>query len=268
MQYQIGDFSKISRLSIKTLRYYHEIGLLSPTHIDQHSGYRYYDEGCLEKARVINMLKNLEFSLESIKEILSCCSEDSNILPYMEQKLCEIKQKIIHYTEMEEKINSFIKLESKVHTYTSSNIVIKEVPEICFTSVRYKGRYNDINQYINYLFKTYGNITAGSPFSLYYDNDSVDNEADIEVCMPVSAGFPDSGIVRKILEGGKVISVIHKGSYESIYKTYKEVVDYVNTNRYRIIYPIREIYLKGSGIILKSDPSKFITEIQCLFTEK
>ncbi|MEN8905119.1 MAG: MerR family DNA-binding transcriptional regulator, partial [Clostridiales bacterium] len=44
MKYQIGDFSKISRLSIKTLRYYHEIGLLCPVIVDKNTGYRYYNE--------------------------------------------------------------------------------------------------------------------------------------------------------------------------------------------------------------------------------
>ncbi|HEX2954886.1 MAG TPA: MerR family DNA-binding transcriptional regulator, partial [Bacillota bacterium] len=51
MKYQIGDFSKITRLSVKTLRFYHEEGLLCPDFIDPDSGYRYYDESLLERAR-------------------------------------------------------------------------------------------------------------------------------------------------------------------------------------------------------------------------
>lgn len=63
MRYQIGDFSLISRLSIKTLRYYHECGLLEPSFVDSESGYRFYDQNCLERVRIINELKELGFSL-------------------------------------------------------------------------------------------------------------------------------------------------------------------------------------------------------------
>lgn len=80
MLYLIGDFSKISKLSIRTLRYYHEIGILSPSFIDNNNGYRYYDDNCIEKARIINELKKLEFSLGDIKEILNDCTVIKSLL--------------------------------------------------------------------------------------------------------------------------------------------------------------------------------------------
>ena len=70
MEYQIGDFAVISRLGIKTLRYYHEIGLLLPTRIDPFSGYRYYDESCLARVCTIQQLKALQFSLAEIGDFL------------------------------------------------------------------------------------------------------------------------------------------------------------------------------------------------------
>ena len=68
--YSIGDFSKMTGLTVKTLRFYHEQGILPPAHIDGQSGYRYYAARQVETARVIAELRRLEFSIKQIAEIL------------------------------------------------------------------------------------------------------------------------------------------------------------------------------------------------------
>ena len=72
MKYSIGEFSKITSLSIKSLRLYHEKEILVPAEIDMFSSYRYYSQGDIEKAKSIKILKDYDFSLSEIKEILSC----------------------------------------------------------------------------------------------------------------------------------------------------------------------------------------------------
>jgi DNA-binding transcriptional MerR regulator len=67
--FTIGDFSKITGLTVKTLRFYHEQGLLEPSAVDAETGYRYYDRSKIEAARVITCLRSLDFTLEEIREI-------------------------------------------------------------------------------------------------------------------------------------------------------------------------------------------------------
>lgn len=69
---KIGDFSKLSRVSIRMLRHYDEIGLLKPVWIDPESGYRYYSAEQLPVAGRINALKDMGFGLAAIGEILPC----------------------------------------------------------------------------------------------------------------------------------------------------------------------------------------------------
>jgi len=64
--FRIGEFSKISGLSVKTLRFYHERGLLVPAHVGSDSGYRYYDLRDVERARVIVALRSLDFPLTEV----------------------------------------------------------------------------------------------------------------------------------------------------------------------------------------------------------
>jgi len=57
----IGEFARRSRLSVKALRLYDELGVLTPARIDGNSGYRYYDVTQLDDARLVAMLRQLEF---------------------------------------------------------------------------------------------------------------------------------------------------------------------------------------------------------------
>lgn len=65
--YRIGEFSKKVNLSVDTLRYYNDIGLLIPEEVDIYSNYRYYGERNLNEVKIINNLKRVGFSLEEIK---------------------------------------------------------------------------------------------------------------------------------------------------------------------------------------------------------
>ena len=69
--FTIGEFSKITGLTVKTLRFYHEEGLLEPTCVDDQSGYRYYDSSKVEAARVIAFLRSLEFSVAEARSRLA-----------------------------------------------------------------------------------------------------------------------------------------------------------------------------------------------------
>ncbi|MBP9023405.1 MAG: MerR family transcriptional regulator [Spirochaetes bacterium] len=67
--YKIGEFSQISRLSVKTLHHYDEENILKPDYIDEETGYRYYRKESLEKAGTIKLLRSLEFSVGEIRAI-------------------------------------------------------------------------------------------------------------------------------------------------------------------------------------------------------
>ena len=69
--FKIGEFSKLSMLTVKALRFYEKEGLLIPAHVDEWSGYRYYEASQLETAATIKALRQLDFSLEEIKAHLS-----------------------------------------------------------------------------------------------------------------------------------------------------------------------------------------------------
>ena len=76
MKLQIKEFAAFTGVSVRTLHYYDEIGLLTPSYVDEHSGYRFYDEGALLRMQEILFYRELDFPLKSIKAILSSPNYD------------------------------------------------------------------------------------------------------------------------------------------------------------------------------------------------
>ena len=90
---KIGDFSRLSQISIRMLRHYDELGLLIPESTDPFTGYRYYGEAQLSDARKISMLKAMGFPLAEIVGILAIFEDSEQLRPYL------LRQRETHATE-------------------------------------------------------------------------------------------------------------------------------------------------------------------------
>jgi len=261
VEYSIGDFSKISRLGIKTLRYYHEIGLLIPTRIDKFSSYRYYSEKSLARVQTIIRLKELDFPLEKIKEILDNNKDDQSLIQYMQEQLEAVNRQIDEYASIRGKIESFIRLETEIPVPVREP-ENKEVPEIFIASIKYKGRYDDINEHMTRLFDVFQSVITGPSFCLYHDEHNADENMNIECCVPISRKIPAAGFKFTTLPAVRMVSIMHEGDYSTLWKSYQKIIDFLNKKDFPILPPIREIYLRGKGMILPGDPEKYLTEIQ------
>lgn len=89
---QVKDFADFAGVSVRTLHYYDEIGLLKPAHVDKATGYRYYDETSVLRMQEILFYRELDFSLKNIKEILSSPNYDHTAALKKQQTLLMIKK--------------------------------------------------------------------------------------------------------------------------------------------------------------------------------
>ena len=87
MKMQIKEFAELTGVSVRTLHYYDEIGLLKPSEVDAQNGYRFYDEESLERMREILFYRELDFSLKTIAEILSSPDYDKQQALSRQRKL-------------------------------------------------------------------------------------------------------------------------------------------------------------------------------------
>jgi effector-binding domain-containing protein len=139
-------------------------------------------------------------------------------------------------------------------------IEIKDIAPVKVVSIRFKGKYTDVGKHIGKLYKTVKGKASDVPFNCYYDNEYKE-EADMELCLPVSKLVSDSQIISKELPGIKAITTIHTGPYENLNKAYKAILDYAQQHNLNIITPSRERYIKGPGFIFKGNPNNYVTEI-------
>ena len=115
--YSIGEFSTITGLSVKTLRFYHEKGILVPSSVDETTGYRFYDAAKVEKARVIMRLRQMEFSLEDIAAVLGECTDEADILNYLERQKNTLQQRIQEDRDIVRSLNEIISREKTARQF-------------------------------------------------------------------------------------------------------------------------------------------------------
>lgn len=261
--YRIGEFSKITSLTVKALHYYDDIGLLKPANTDSVTGYRYYDQANYQSAMVIKSLKRFDFSIQELLEAVPRIEGPDDLAAYLDNKKDQIKLQVETLRKTQKQIALEVsKLKEVTKMSQTTAIIIKDIPAVTVASIRFKGRYDSVGNVMGPLFRAVGGNAVGAPFSLYYDEAYTEEDADIEICVAVKKPINKDTVTSRTLPAQKVVSAIHYGPYETLHETYKAIADYMNANNLKGIIPSREHYLKGPGMLLKGNPEKYQTEIQ------
>jgi DNA-binding transcriptional MerR regulator len=269
--YSIGEFSKITGLTVKTLRFYHEQALLVPSFVDEETGYRFYAPGKIEAARAISFLRGLDFSVAEIREILAQAQDENDLLEVMERQRHVIDEKIRSYRKVIASLDRFLSDEREARTImtnASFEIEEKDVTSILIAGVRMKGKYADCGQGFAKIGRRYGRSISGKPLLLHYDQEYREEDADFEACLPIRSGKPMEGISVRELPGGRCVALLHRGPYNDLGRSYARVLEYIHLKGYEAQTPSREVYLKGPGMILKGNPKNYLTEIQMFVTPR
>jgi len=260
--YQIGAFSRVVGLSVKTLRYYHDIGLLEPAEIDTDSGYRYYSETEFFRAQRIIFLKELNFTLPEISEVLTHLDDDSDLQAYLKEKQDQLDMQIRELKKVQNAIQMHLDKEVKFMDEKIYTFELITVPEQLIASIRYKGKYDEAGKYISILFKAVGGNARGPVFALYHDASYMEEGADIEMCVPVKKAIEKGEVTSRILESETYLTTMHIGPYDKLNYAYKAMQDEMDAKGLESSIPIRETYEKGPGMLLKGNPEKYKTVLQ------
>src|SRR5918996_644454 len=127
---RIGDFSKLSRVSIKTLRFYDEMGLLKPIEGDRFTGYRYYEFDQLPRLYRILALKDLGFSLEEIGRLLEGDLPVEQMRGMLKLRRAEIRQRMEAEAARLERVELWLREIEQEHSVSKYNVVIKKIEPI------------------------------------------------------------------------------------------------------------------------------------------
>lgn len=257
---KIGDFSKLSMLTVKALRFYEKEGLLIPASVDPWTGYRFYETAQLETAARIKAYRQLGLSTKEIRAVLE--GEDARaILSHKAQILKEEQQEIDTRLSIIQHI-----LEDKDMKYQA---IVKEIPAtiVYYAEARLQ-RIEDKMQFIPEVgaecMKLNPDLKCAEPpyeFCEYMDEEFKEEDVMIRHCEAVTEfGRENDRIKFKELPATKVLSIFHKGPYEQLGEAYAFIIKYAEENGYKVAGRARESYI--DGIWNKESPEDWLTEIQ------
>ena len=253
----------MNRVTIKALRYYDEIGLLKPAHIDDFTGYRYYTTDQLPVLHQILTLRQMGFSMEEILDIQKGLSMEKLLRTKKEQILQSIAENTMKLAQVEHYLN--IENGGFLMNY---NVIIKELPEVIVASMRkVVSSYNDFFTIVPPMGEEMERLgcVCSIPeycFNIYHDGEYKEENIDVEVCEAVVEAREESDMVkfRQIDFVPQAACVLHKGPYLTLGNAYGAVLRWMEDNGYELSEHPRESYI--DGIWNKDSEEDWLTEVQ------
>ena len=264
---KIGDFARLSQVSLVTLRYYDEMDLLKPVRVDPSSGYRFYAADQLPRLNRILALKDLGFSLDQIRLMLADGLKPEQLRAMLTVQRREVEKRLVEEQERLFRIEARlrqIELEDTMPTY---DVVIKMTPAMTVAARRVTIPTND--QVPQYLGPAYREVYSylreqgvrddGLCMALWHSPADVYENEDAEVIVVIDRPLPGTGQVKVYeLPPTRVAAVIHQGNFEEFTQGHAALLEWIDANGYRIAGPYREIYIKHD----KANLTATITEVQ------
>jgi DNA-binding transcriptional MerR regulator len=265
---RIGDFSKLSRVSIKTLRFYDEMGLFKPVEVDRFNGYRYYEFSQLTRLYRILALKDLGFSLEEISLLLEGDVSTEQMRGMLKLRQAEIKRRVEVEAERLARMELWLRQFEQEDTMSKYDVVIKQIEPMRVASVRgivptppEQGMlWGELMSNLNQM----GARMIGPPITVYHDSEFKERDWDIEVCMSIADSVtPNARLNFGMLPGFESVAcVVHAGPFVTISEAYDALGKWVGTQGYRIVGPSREINLEIAQPPGNQNDPNTVTEIQ------
>lgn len=264
--FKIGEFSKLTQVSIRMLRYYDETGLLKPAETDQLTNYRLYS---LEQIPILNkiiFLRNLGFQVSEIALILNQW-DNRFVTQQLEHKRLEIERTIKTEQEKLAKIELAKKdiWEEKIAIHY--NVAIKSIPSYQVFSLRrivpdYYAEGQLWQEMAAFAKQQHIPISADT-FTIYHDHDYREKNVDIEVCAPVDRiGEYVSDFVYRNTEAVPIMAcTMVYGPFDRIAKAFLSFAGWLQDhNQYKMCGQSRQIVHRGPWN--EQDPDQYLTEIQ------
>jgi DNA-binding transcriptional MerR regulator len=244
----IGEFSQITHLSVKTLRRYHEAGLLEPDEIDPHSGYRYYATAQVPTAQVIRRFRDLDMPVREIGEVLATADPQARSdliaahLQRLENQLDETRAAVTSLRRLLQPAGPPLAVELRaVPALTAAAIS---------ATVGLSGVVGWFDAAQGELDRALGSrrLTPAGPRGGLYDNELFTEERGRAVVYVPVADPPSEGRVRPfVVPAAELASTVHHGRHDDIDVSYGQLGTYVTEHALAVAGPVRETYLVGPG---------------------
>lgn len=263
---KIGEFSRMMQVTVKTLRYYEQKGLLLPYEVDEWTGYRYYSIEQMQRLNIIRGLQQQGFTLEEIKELL----EDGEQMPSIDQLTQKIEETEHQLQLLIKRRSQLLKwLDSHKQIKTMEKVNIQSLPEIIVASHReIIPNYDALGVLcVNKIGPEMQRLGCKCPppgycFTIEHNKEYRSTDIDIEYCEQVEEMGKDSNIIqfKQLPAVEKALCIKHIGGYERFHESFAEAFSYMEEKGYKPIGHTRICYI--DGVWNKDNPEQWLSIIQ------
>lgn len=265
---RIGYFSRISQVSVKTLRYYDEIGLLKPSQVDRFTDYRYYTFDQLPQLNCILALKELGLSLEQIRQMLKEKLNSEQVQGMLRLQQVQLAEQLQDMQSQLVRIEARLKQLTKEGKMPNHEVVLKRIEPVQIAYRRFEipageenvplvsRAFEEVYSYLN----AHSTRAEGPGFTLWHTPAFAQDGEDVEIAVPIKSKVIESDRIKcRLLPAVSVASVVHHGLFDAAFgEAYHTLLHWIDMNGYQIVGPFREIYLHYA----EDDAQESTTEIQ------
>jgi Predicted transcriptional regulators len=270
--FKISDFSKLSHVSMRTLRYYDEISLLKPVLVDNQTGYRYYSVEQLTQLHRILELKGMGFELSQIVHLLQEDMKPEQLNHILELKLLEIQHQIDLEQERQLRVKTYLTQLQADGEQPAYEVILKKVDSLLVASSRTMvtnatSKQLFAQQTLDFLKE---NGVVQSDNFLFIDAEvNVDCRDDtvnlVEIAVPIKGSSIGNIVqrsegrilIRELAGVNTMATVLHHGTPYTLMEAYQSLGTWIEANGYAITGPSRQVFLQRD-----SQPDTYLTEVQ------
>ncbi len=280
--FKIGEFARFSRVSVKMLRRYDDLGLLRPHAVDPFTGYRYYTADQLPRLNRILALRDLGLSLAQIGQVLNDRLTAAELRGMLRFKEAELAQQIAEQQRRLDRVAERLQQIEAEEVHPPYEVIVRPVAA---EAVAWKRRQvRPEGDELQHLFEDVETYVARHraraprpPLLIQYDWDRPGARRDVAVAIPVLEPVPDGAGIRyaRLPEVPAMACLVHTGSYDSLGQAHQTLRQWLPRHAYRLAGPARTVYLRFGAdaeqftvpaAYLAIDAAQFVTEIQAPVT--
>ena len=257
----IGDFSRASQLSVKTLRHYHDVGLLEPSEVDPGNGYRYYSEDQIAVAQVIRRLRDLRMPVADVKSVLRAPGPEARnllIAGHLNRLEADLAVTSAAVSELRELLERPPAPRAVTHRTVpaTSAIAIHETVDREDILAWWQGALAELHA----MVRAQGLQPAGPTGGMYAGEIFQHGRGEATVFIPTDGAARAIGRVEPLLiPPAELAIMLHRGPLCGADLTYGELATHAMRHEISIDGPLREYYL--IGLLDADDPDQWETEI-------
>ncbi|WP_216211246.1 MerR family transcriptional regulator [Amycolatopsis aidingensis] len=266
--FNIGDFARHGRVSVRMLRHYDTLGLLRPARVDPASGYRFYDAAQLSRLNRIVALKELGFTLEQVRAIVDDTVSAEQLRGMLRLRQAELADRIAADLARLRQVEARLLIIEGEGAMPTAEVQIKRIPgvrvaELTGTAAGFEP--DSIGPVIQPLYTDLlaaverAGLTPAGPAIAYYE-DAADGGVLVHAAVPVNAE-PAAGQDFTIVDLPPIeqaATIVHEGPMDGVMPTVQALAHWIDANGYRSTGYNREYYLNYAH----GDPATWATELQ------